>query len=473
MSLFGTVSPEDAQSTNSPPRSRNDLFEDDPNTRPSHDSLFDDEAPSPWDIPTHKERNRIELLRNLLPTTDVPDLYIDYFEAISEDDGAGQPLVSADKLSRILIPSKLDADDQAKILAIIAPDGIEGDITLNQDEFNVFLALIGLAQEGEIIGLDGIDERRNSKYSLTIPFSHPHFTLLWVGLHLLFPLRARVSFMARYKLTSFPDLPRAKIPGLVTAVPTVPTSSTKTPGDSNANRSISVPTTSSPPLSTSKVSINYTPDDPWNTPEVHKNHHHASVVSNDISLPKPISGLGDGTLEASSMRTTSNFTTSASTIVDIGADGQQQNTHAGAEEQGSSSAWGIYGSTAVSGNVFAGAGAASNGLNDDNSDLEHLSTVQQTARTIGSGRTGGAVEENIIVALMPEKEGFFLFKHHNYEVTSTRRVSKVIRRYSDFVWLLECLHKRYPFRVLPLLPPKIVAGMFHFSRNRGKEDLLA
>lgn len=64
-----------------------------------------------------------------------------------------------------------------------------------------------------------------------------------------------------------------------------------------------------------------------------------------------------------------------------------------------------------------------------------------------------------MVTLMPEKEGMFLFRHHNYEVTSSRRGSKVIRRYSDFVWMLECLYKRYPFRALPLLPPKRVAGL--------------
>jgi len=77
---------------------------------------------------------------------------------------------------------------------------------------------------------------------------------------------------------------------------------------------------------------------------------------------------------------------------------------------------------------------------------------------------------------MPEKEGMFFFQHHNYEVTSSRRGSKVIRRYSDFVWLLDCLHKRYPFRVLPLLPPKRVAvngnhlsndGAFIEKRRRG------
>lgn len=77
-----------------------------------------------------------------------------------------------------------------------------------------------------------------------------------------------------------------------------------------------------------------------------------------------------------------------------------------------------------------------------------------------SARSGNPSEENITVTLMPEKEGMFLFQHHNYEVSSPRRGSKVVRRYSDFVWLLDCLHKRYPFRVLPLLPPKRVSGNY-------------
>lgn len=68
-----------------------------------------------------------------------------------------------------------------------------------------------------------------------------------------------------------------------------------------------------------------------------------------------------------------------------------------------------------------------------------------------------ASEEIIRVSTIPEKEGMFGFQHRNYEVASVRRNSKVVRRYSDFVWLLDCLHKRYPFRQLPLLPPKRLA----------------
>jgi sorting nexin-8 len=67
-------------------------------------------------------------------------------------------------------------------------------------------------------------------------------------------------------------------------------------------------------------------------------------------------------------------------------------------------------------------------------------------------------DEVITVQSLPEKEGVFLFQHRNYQITSARRNSKVIRRYSDFAWLLDCLHKRYPFRQLPLLPPKRVAS---------------
>ena len=75
------------------------------------------------------------------------------------------------------------------------------------------------------------------------------------------------------------------------------------------------------------------------------------------------------------------------------------------------------------------------------------------ARVLNNG-----VEEVVTVTAIAEKEGMFMFQHRNYEVTSARRNSKVIRRYSDFVWLLDCLHKRYPFRQLPLLPPKRVAS---------------
>jgi hypothetical protein len=65
--------------------------------------------------------------------------------------------------------------------------------------------------------------------------------------------------------------------------------------------------------------------------------------------------------------------------------------------------------------------------------------------------------EEIAVSVAPEREGF-IFKHVNYIVTNEKRSSIVLRRYSDFWWLLEVLTKRYPFRALPNLPPKKLGG---------------
>ncbi|KAG9327731.1 hypothetical protein KVV02_000177 [Mortierella alpina] len=62
--------------------------------------------------------------------------------------------------------------------------------------------------------------------------------------------------------------------------------------------------------------------------------------------------------------------------------------------------------------------------------------------------------DTIRISFAPEKEGIFLFKHVNYIVESKNRQTTVVRRYSDFWWMLEVLSKRFPFRILPNLPPK-------------------
>lgn len=74
--------------------------------------------------------------------------------------------------------------------------------------------------------------------------------------------------------------------------------------------------------------------------------------------------------------------------------------------------------------------------------------------------------DSISIKEVPEKEGL-VFKHINYSITHNLKLGmhspagqkKVIRRYSDFAWLLEFLLKKYPFRVIPGLPPKKFTGM--------------
>ena len=195
-------------------------------------------------------------------------------------------------------------------------------------------------------------------------------------------------------------------------------------------------------------------DDPWGSPALHKGHNHG--VPQPAPAPRHVESTAtrtNGSFEPSE-RTTSNFTTES---VIESTNGSRESARE--SRPAPNSLWysydgnspNSYGSglpTGLEQNAFAG------GLGDD----PHRPPVNQH-RAIGSGGlTGNGVEENILVTLLPEKEGVFLFQHHNYQVHSPRRGSKVVRRYSDFVWLLDCLHKRYPFRRLPLLPPKRVGG---------------
>jgi sorting nexin-8 len=206
----------------------------------------------------------------------------------------------------------------------------------------------------------------------------------------------------------------------------------------------------SAPKTLRKDSLEFPEADPWGSPNLHKGHNHETATK-----PKPTANDStNGTYQAS--RTTSNFTNAS-------------RESSGAVPADSSEApaggWGSYGGTAgvpasFTTPIAAGVGGDGFGAPGGSGDGDGLGSPPPS-RAFGGGRvTSGEVAENIIVKLLPDKEGVFMFQHHNYQVSSPRRGSKVVRRYSDFVWLLDCLQKRYPFRQLPLLPPKRVGGMF-------------
>lgn len=158
MSLFGTSPPEPANSKS--------LFGDESETAATTtSSLFADDAgdTSPWIMPTPKKAARRELVKNLLPATDVPEFYIDSYDTMLDSKdrvGAGIGLTG---VKNILASSGLSGVDQAKILNFVVPGGQDSANGLGRSEFNVLLALIGLGQEGDDITLDGVDERRKSK----------------------------------------------------------------------------------------------------------------------------------------------------------------------------------------------------------------------------------------------------------------------------------------------------------------------
>ncbi|XP_066129606.1 sorting nexin-8 isoform X1 [Saccopteryx bilineata] len=65
--------------------------------------------------------------------------------------------------------------------------------------------------------------------------------------------------------------------------------------------------------------------------------------------------------------------------------------------------------------------------------------------------------DTVQVELIPEKKGLFL-KHVEYEVSSQRFKSSVYRRYNDFVVFHELLLQKFPYRMVPALPPKRMLG---------------
>lgn len=179
MSLFGTSPTENEPSAlASPGRNRGGragggggggLFDDEaPQQKSSGGGLFDNDGgngdDSPWSMPTpRKQQSRAQMVRNLLPSSDVPDAYIETFDRVSEGAGA----VSADGVAKVFAAARLhEPATQTRIVTQVAPDTHGDDVQLGRAEFNVFLALVGLAQEGEVISLDGVDERRKSKCSM-------------------------------------------------------------------------------------------------------------------------------------------------------------------------------------------------------------------------------------------------------------------------------------------------------------------
>jgi sorting nexin-8 len=162
MSLFGD---EDVPSR---AKQSSSLFDDE--AKPAGktgNSLFADEIDSndsPWGLPTPKKAGRGSLVKSLLPASSVPDLYIDAFDAILDaGDRAGNG-ISMEGAKKLLAESRVSRDAQAKILEIVGQPGQES-VGLGRNEFNVLFALIGLAQEGDDVTLDSVDERKKSQYN--------------------------------------------------------------------------------------------------------------------------------------------------------------------------------------------------------------------------------------------------------------------------------------------------------------------
>ncbi|KAI9867860.1 MAG: Sorting nexin mvp1 [Trichoglossum hirsutum] len=417
MSLFGTA-PDDALAAK--PTSSRALFNDEVHEARPQSSLFADDDPasgaSPWGLPTPRKISKGDLIKTLLPASDVPVSYVDAYDAaLNSGDTTGTGLSLAG-VKTVLGNSGLSAGDQERILTVVVP-GPEPAQGLVRGEFNVLMALIGLVQEGEEPTLDGIDER---KKNLPLPSFRPLTT----------PVPPKHSYSEE-----------------TTRRPTTPPPA--------ANQTLSA--SPAQPRNAQRESLSFPEADPWGSPALHKDHNHL----NTSRSPPKTNGMASSPARTAGpsvpARTTSNFTTNSADPPTTGSSGvPADGSNTGITGTSSGDAWGSYGGISNGGFPHSrDTGLGGEGFGDGGDNPRNSATI---GRSIGGGRlTGGGVEETVTIAVLPEKEGMFMFQHRNYQVTSARRGSKVVRRYSDFVWLLDCLHKRYPFRQLPLLPPKRLA----------------
>ena len=273
--------------------------------------------------------------------------------------------------------------------------------------------------------------------------------------------RQSKTWSTNIELNIIADLPRPKLPSLTASSSTTfvgieelaaksPQRPT-TPPQAPTSAPTAAPTSAQKPRALRKHSMEFPEADPWGSPAMHRGHQH------EVSPPKSNGAsrlVSNGVHEP--VRTTSNFTTASTEGPNGGSNRPSQDS----QQSAVSGAWGAYdGNVNASFSNAADSTIGGEGFDGEGGNGGRSDPTVPTRSFGGGGRSvSGGPEENVMITLLPEKEGMFMFQHHNYQVTSPRRGSQVVRRYSDFVWLLDCLHKRYPFRQLPLLPPKRVGG---------------
>ena len=184
--------------------------------------------------------------------------------------------------------------------------------------------------------------------------------------------------------------------------------------------------------------------DPWGSPSTAFKAKPASVTHQSESLANG----------GAPVRTTSAFSTSATNQ----SSGVQSQPPTLSGSSGDGTGWGGTDFGPPSAGVFGGSDIAPGEAFSGTTGVSQTSP-SHPVRISARRRVSHGTQEVLSVTALEQKEGTFLFQYRNYEISSNRRSTTVVRRYSDFVWLLDCLHKRYPFRQLPLLPPKRVSSM--------------
>ncbi|MDI1489291.1 MAG: Sorting nexin mvp1 [Ramalina farinacea] len=160
MSLFGSSPDDPSPAANASSQQKSSLFADEAPKAKASGGLFNDESAngeSPWDMPSSKRASKGDPAKTLLPSPDVPESYIDAYDLLNASEGGNVNLTAARKL---VGGSSIAPQDAEQILNLVS--GGHKNPNLGRNEFNLLLALVGLAEEGDELSLDTVDERRKS-----------------------------------------------------------------------------------------------------------------------------------------------------------------------------------------------------------------------------------------------------------------------------------------------------------------------
>ncbi|KAA8914874.1 hypothetical protein FN846DRAFT_925255 [Sphaerosporella brunnea] len=457
MSLFGESPPGTRPLFASPDFSGGSpsLFEDDPAAGDSGGAWAGAASTSsPRAHRSNRSQNLGDVVRELLTTdnANIPPAYYDIYEKLVSEfgDGADGKVEAHGAADRVLDEAEVYGEDRNRVWELI----VGRKDLVGRGEIWCLLAMAGLVQEGDRdIGVDAVDVRRRN---LPIPrlktLTPPDPQLSRTKTPPTQPESAYHNRNSHHQHTHSNEIPNSPISPVSDKPNTIVARQQSTPISTK-------PVRTGNPAALFASSV----EDPWGAPppqppnavsapaQTHQQRYgdmdgqqeETEEVHEPDDIHAALRNAGSGRVTTSSTWAGDNYSVQQNTY----AENYNQSITGFGEHPGLGARHGSFGG--LGGNRVNGRGNNGHG----NGALTGLERVKAAMK---------APEEHVNVNILPEKEGMFMFQHRNYQITSTRRGSRVVRRYSDFVWLLDCLHKRYPFRQLPLLPPKRLAVNGHY-----------
>ncbi|KAK9364952.1 hypothetical protein V1509DRAFT_634712 [Lipomyces kononenkoae] len=424
--------------------------------------LFDSNDNDPWSLPIPRTSQK-PTIATLLDTTKVPQVYNDSFDAENPVGGVLTVENVRNAIDRAGLSNNRNAD---RIVDLIIRN--KTDNRIDRGTWCVAMALIGLLQAGEEdLDLDAVDSRR---YSLPVT-------------KLRFSTRSR-SAAVKPATKAVPVVPVVPSPA-PTRTPSRPTYAP--PAPSIRSQPVSVPPLTIPQNDNNSIPPTVTtPPSPSSPPGISVADPWAAQDDDDVISAAPYSSAyssnnySSNAYSSSSQYTSNNYTSNRYNESDYVSDNYNSNYSSVLGADYNELARPAHNSQIYSDEPIVVPHGATV-VEDDDSDADeegegngtsYATPVPNFPYTRAQPYYDAHEQDRIRVTIIPEKEGVFMFRHVNYLLEGTavpgadgtiaRGGYRVVRRYSDFVWLLNCLLKRFPFRILPLLPPKRFAVNGHY-----------